>query len=284
IALRWGFAERARLLIEHGVDINTPDNNSYPTFTEGFTPYQSALMRGLPEIADLIKAKGGDARPLPERAQFYAACMSGDEETAQRLKPDHMGHSLETEAELLREAAGNGQLEAVRTMVALGFELSPTGGQTPLHAAAWRGQTEAIKLLLAAGADAKLRDPEHHSPPLGHAFYAQQQAVIEILKEAEMDIFTAASVGNTSQIEARLADDPKWLNARFEDVLQPCSAPCDSTWVTPIWRAAMSDQWNAVKHLLERGADTSQRDPNGRALMDLAKASGQIQLIELLTV
>jgi hypothetical protein len=32
IALRWGFADRARLLIEHGVDINTPDNNYYPTY------------------------------------------------------------------------------------------------------------------------------------------------------------------------------------------------------------------------------------------------------------
>ena len=87
IALRWGFAERARLLIEHGVDINTPDDNSYQTYTMGFTPYQSALMRGLPEIADLIKQRGGDASPLPDLAQFHAACMSGDTQAARRLAP-----------------------------------------------------------------------------------------------------------------------------------------------------------------------------------------------------
>ncbi|CAN0604630.1 unnamed protein product, partial [Ectocarpus sp. 12 AP-2014] len=64
IALRWGFADRARLLIEHGVDIDTPDDNYYPTYTVGYTPYQVALMRGMPEIAALIKARGGRADAL----------------------------------------------------------------------------------------------------------------------------------------------------------------------------------------------------------------------------
>lgn len=283
IALRWGFAGRARLLIEHGVDINTPDDNSYPTFTEGFTPYQSALMRGLPEIAELIKAKGGDAGPLPERAQFYAACMVGDEESAQRLKVKQMGHRQETEAELLREAAGNGQIMAVQTMITLGFELSPKGVQTPLHAAAWRGRTEVIKLLLAAGADAKLRDPEHHSPPLGHALYAQQKGAIAILMEAEMDIFCAASVGSIAQIEARLSDDPQWLDARFAQVLQPSSAPCDSNWVTPLWMAAMNGQWDTVRYLAERGVDISIRDPKGQTISEFAEASEQAELAEFLS-
>ncbi|MEM1264402.1 MAG: ankyrin repeat domain-containing protein [Pseudomonadota bacterium] len=279
IALRWGFAERARLLIEHGVDITTPDTNSYPTFTEGFTPYQSALLRGLPEIAELIKSKGGDASPLPERAQFYAACMSGDLETAQRLKSAHMGHSTGTEAEMLREAAGNGRLDAVRTMIALGFELSPRGSQTPLHAAAWRGQVAVLEVLLAAGADAKLRDPEHHSPPLGHALHAQQKDAIALLMDAEMDIFTAASVGNLSQIEARLADDPNWLDAKFEDVLHPASAPCDTLWVTPVWRAALNGQWDSVKYLVQRGADLSVPNPNGQTLAEYAEECGQTDLL-----
>ncbi len=278
VALRWGFADRARLLIEHGVDINTPDGNDYQTFTEGFTPYQSALMRGMPEIAELVKAKGGNAEPLPERSQFYAACMSGDAETARRLKPNHMGHAPEIEAELLREAAGNGHLRAVQTMIDLGFELSPKGVQTPLHAAAWRGRTEAIKLLLAAGADAKLRDPEHCSPPLGHALYGQQKEAIAILMEAEMDIFLAAAMGKIAQIEARLAEDPDWLNARLGQVLQPASAPSDISWATPLWMAAMRGEWETVKHLVKKGADTSVPDPKGETLAELAKASGQVEL------
>lgn len=278
IALRWGFPDRARLLIEHGVDINTPDDNSYPTFTEGFTPYQSALMRGLPEIAELIKAKGGDAKPLPDRARFYAACMSGDRETAQQLKPVHMGHSLSVESELLTEAAGNGQIEAVQTMIDLGFELSPEGRRTPLHAAAWRGQTDVIKLLLSSGADAKLRDPDHHAPPLGHALHAQQKEAIAILMSADMDIFCAASVGSIAQIDARIAENAECLNMRFKDVLHSSSAPCDTDWATPIWRAALNQQWDAVRHLAQKGADTSVLDPEGRTLADFVKASGQSEL------
>lgn len=72
IALGNGFEERARLLIEHGADLNAPDRY-YQTYTSGHTPYQVALMRGLPDIAALIKEKGGRAEPLGDRELFRAA-------------------------------------------------------------------------------------------------------------------------------------------------------------------------------------------------------------------
>jgi hypothetical protein len=42
----------------------------------GYTPYQVALLRGMPEIAALIKAKGGRSDPLQKAEQFQAACMA----------------------------------------------------------------------------------------------------------------------------------------------------------------------------------------------------------------
>ncbi|MEM9632231.1 MAG: ankyrin repeat domain-containing protein [Pseudomonadota bacterium] len=282
IALRWGFADRARLLIEHGVDINTPDRNYYPTYTVGYTPYQVALLRGMPDIAALIKEKGGNAEPLDEQEQFLAACMSGDFETASKLKPRQMGKAPEKEAELLREAAGNGNLKAVQTMISLGFDLSPKDMQTPMHTAAWRGQVAVIKALLAAGADARLRDPEHFSAPLGHALYAQQREVIDVLMAAPMDIYLAAAMGRIEQMDARLAEDKSWLDAPFSRVRPSPEKECSNDWAPPLWFAAVNGQFEAVTHLLELGADETIADPSGLGIADHADKAGHPEVAKFI--
>ena len=282
IALRWGFSDRARLLIEHGVDLNTPDNNYYPTYTASFTPYQVALMRGLPEIAELIKAKGGISEPLEGPEQFQAACMAGDLDTAKALAPTHMGQEPDKDAELLREAAGNGNLKAVETMIALGFELNSWGTRTALHAAAWRGQLDVIEALLKAGADPKLRDPDHFSPPLGHALYAQNQPVIDVLMNAEMDIFLAAAMGNIQQIDARLAEDQSWINAPFERVRPNRDRDWPNDWAPPLWYAAMNGQVDCARHLLGKGANAEARDPSGVSIAEHAEKAGHLEIAKLL--
>ena len=278
ISLRWGFAERARLLIEHGVDLNFPDNNYYPTYTVGYYPYQVALMRGMPEIADLIKARGGRADPLGGAEQFWAACMAGDLGTARALAGDHMGQEPEKEAELLREAAGNGNLNAVKTMIVLGFDLNPTDAQTPLHSAAWRGHVEVIDALLAAGASSMIRDPMHYSPPLGHALHGAQEGAIARLVDAPMDIYLAAALGRTDQIDARLADDPTWLNAPFASIRPMPEQDWPNDWAPPLWYAAMNGQGDAVRYLLGLGADTSLTDPDGRSIADHAEGAGHSEI------
>lgn len=274
LALQWGFAERARLLIEHGVDINTPDNNYYDTYTRSFKPYQIALLRGLPDIAELIKLKGGDAEPLSGAARFQAACMSGNLREARSLFVSE-DHSPDIHHEMLCEAAGNGNLAAVNTMIELGFDLNPRDRATPLHAAAWRGQVAVIKALLEAGADARQRDPEHYAPPLGHALYAGRQEVIDLLMNAPMDIFMAAAIGNIEQINARLEEDAAWLNAPFSAV-RPCLKKAwPNDWAPPLWYAAVNGQSASVEHLLTLGADPTRAGADGRTLADHADAAGQ---------
>lgn len=281
IALRWGFAERARLLIEHGVDLNTPDNNYYETYTKSFTPYQVALMRGLPDIAELIKSRGGNAEPLSGAAQFQAACMAGNTSEAKLLQPLH-GQNLQSNHEMLCEAAGNGNLPAINTMVELGFELNPKGKSSPLHSAAWRGQAEVLKALLHAGADAKQRDPQHYSPPLGHAFYAQRQDIIDILMNAPMDIFMAAATGNIKQIEARLNEHPGWINAPFSTVRPTLENSWENDWATPLWYAVMNGQIAAVEYLIQAGADPAIEDSAGRSIAEHAALADKTDIAQLL--
>ena len=169
-------------------------------------------------------------------------------------------------------------------MIDLGFDLSPSGAHTPLHAAAWRGQSAVIEVLLKAGADPKLRDPEHFSPPLGHALYGQRQEAIALLMQADMDIFLAAATGTGAQIDARLAEDPGWLNARMERVLPPSDKTCDIAWATSIWMAAMNGKWDMVQALAERGADLTPASPKGKTLAVLASQAGETELAARLAI
>ncbi|MEM6340217.1 MAG: ankyrin repeat domain-containing protein [Pseudomonadota bacterium] len=278
IALRWGFAERARLLIEHGVDIDTPDNNYYPTYTVGHTPYQVALMRGMPEIAELIKVKGGGADPLGGLEQFRAACMSGDLDTAQLLAEEYMGADLDKDREMLREAAGNGNVEALRTMIALGFDLSPRGTRTPLHAAAFKGHLEVVELLVEAGANTALRDPDYDTPSVVHAMHAHQDETVAFLMDCPMDVFAAAALDRIDHLETALRTDRSRVNARFRSVRTGSQENHPRDWATPLWFAAVNGRGEVVNFLLQHGADPSVTDPDGKSIAKHAQDAGQIEI------
>jgi ankyrin repeat protein len=282
IALQWGFADRARLLIEHGVDINSPDNNYYPTYTVGYTPYQAALMRGMPDIAELIAAKGGDTTPLGEFEQFQSACMRGDLEMALELAPEYLGVDPAKDHELLCRAAGNGNVKAVQTMLAVGFELTSLDGHTPLHMAAFRGHKDVIRILIDAGADTRLRDPVYNTPPFVHAMHNFQHETVALLLDHPMDVFAAAAMGKTDQLEAAFERDPDLVNARFQTVRTGSQESYANDWTTPLWFAAMNGRMDVVKFLIQHDADPTISDPMGKTISDYARDAGQDAIAELL--
>jgi ankyrin repeat protein len=87
--------------------------------------------------------------------------------------------------DLLGKAAELDRIEAIGLLVAIGFDLSPTGRRTPLHEAAFHGNLELVRALVELGADPTVRDPHLDSTPAGWADHDQRQDVALYLATLE---------------------------------------------------------------------------------------------------
>lgn len=177
-AAKYNQMERIRLLIEHGVDVNTADKRL------GRTPYELALLHGNTETAEYLLAHGAKQTTLSALDVFGAVCLSGDESQARSLlaKDETLMDQLgDRRVELLHLAAESDKRDAVRLMAKLGFDLNELKRTTPLHHAALAGHLEMVKLLIELGADPLVRDAEFNATPFGWAEYGQKTEVAEFL-------------------------------------------------------------------------------------------------------
>jgi ankyrin repeat protein len=155
------------LLISHGADLRA-------TSRDGLTPFRRAVHCGH-HVAMEFLSRHGAAESLSPDEEFVAACMSGNEHLAKQLaaaRPSIRELPAEFRG-LLNVAAWRGNLEAVQTMLAVGFEVT-WGNEhqaTALHAAAWKGHVPLVQLLLEHGAPLNVKECEFHCTPLEWALH-----------------------------------------------------------------------------------------------------------------
>ncbi|HEV7259891.1 MAG TPA: hypothetical protein VGN82_19060 [Bosea sp. (in: a-proteobacteria)] len=139
-----------RALIEAGADL-TAQNRS------GASVLCFAERLGRNDVVALLRAHGvNEAAPAEER--FIGACARGDEAAAQRLlaaMPDIFSRLSDAQLQAMPQLAALGRIEAVRTMLALGWprEVKTAWHATALNLAIFTGDAVMTRLLLDAGAD-----------------------------------------------------------------------------------------------------------------------------------
>jgi ankyrin repeat protein len=145
-------------------------------------------------------------------------------------------------------AIARDDLNEVVEAVAMGALINANDrfGHSPLHYAAYRGNAYIVDYLLRNGGDPNTRG-NHLSTPLHSAAWGKNQEVVELLLEdgAEVDAQT---------------DEQE----------------------TPVMTATLRGQIETVETLLALSADVHAVDAYGSNLMDLAGASGNIKIVELL--
>jgi ankyrin repeat protein len=129
----------------------------------------------------------------------------------------------------------NGRLVLSRDWAPPGIGMDVT--MTPLHAALTDGRVETARLLIAHGADVHARDSIGRSPLLVAITYCP--SAIELLLNSGVDINEQTRFGAPLLAAARY----QWLYTGDQGI---------------------HDRENAVKILLEKGADPNTRDSDGR--------------------
>ncbi len=111
--------------------------------------HQVALLYGHDAIFAYLLAQS------PPTVQLLAYCASANAEDARQIAAEHpqlVARLPEADQRQLIQAAWSGDLESVKLMAALGFNLHirDDDAMTPLHAAAFHGFVDVISALLAA--------------------------------------------------------------------------------------------------------------------------------------
>jgi len=164
----------ARALVAHGADVNQARG-------DGKTPYAIAVRHGNFDMADLFRRHGARTGTLTPMEEFLGACLAADEPRARAsvsAHPDLLQSMTDDDRSALGDAVKHERADAVRLMVALGFDLKVElgDGGTALHWASWVGRLEMVKLLLSLGASVNVKDKMFGGSPLGWALHGSQNS------------------------------------------------------------------------------------------------------------
>ena len=277
-ALEKRMADRVRLLVEHGADVNRP--------IKGRTPYQWAELGGDPALAQYLVSRGAIEAPLEDVDRLARAIAEVQDDEAKALvdaDPTLVARTEAAHPAMLHEAAGEDRHDAVALMLSLGFDVNRMTSRTPMHEAALHGHIDMARLLLDHGADAMARDPYHHAPPIGWAQYNGKAEMVRFLKAQPLDVFAAASFGVTGRLAEILDRQPALIETAFGTFRGRGRPEPQHDWMTPLAFAVINGQADAVRLLLDRGANARLRDgAAGPSISELALERGNEEIIALL--
>lgn len=277
-SIKNSFFDRVKLLVEAGTDLERTDE-FYDTRTKGKTPLETALIMGEQEIADYLISQGAKTNRISSTTRLLNALSLADEAKTRAIlqeEPELIKELAPQHREILCDAIKRKRFKALDIMIKLGFTLNDNSDRTPLHEAALDGDVNILKKLIEAGADSSLREPTYCQPPLGFAIHVNQQAAIEYLDTQAMDIFTAAVRGNLNQLKSHIETEPASVNQHFDTVRPPLKNALshENDWMTPLIYALSGNKHDAVKLLLDNGADINIKNNQGNGVLEIAQECG----------
>ncbi|MDQ8208060.1 ankyrin repeat domain-containing protein [Coraliomargarita sp. SDUM461003] len=180
-AVKFGYVEIVKALIEFGVDLNEPVN------TVGQRPIDFSISYSQKQIAEVLLDNGAtpDTRLAGEMTPLMSALSGNELEIAQKLldhgaDPTLTSYSGES---LYHWAASSGSSDALEFVKRLGLNINVPNrqGQTALLRSAQRGDVTVVKWLIENGADPTIADRSKRTP-LYWAERNKREGVVDLLQ------------------------------------------------------------------------------------------------------
>ncbi|PWU15918.1 MAG: hypothetical protein C5B50_14510 [Verrucomicrobia bacterium] len=311
VAVRRGYADIAALLIKAGADLEGTDRDGFTALAhaqrrnslpaaeaelssadqEFFAPHIRALKRNNEKIVKLLLDAGAKPPKYPEGspgAAWLTAAVQGNCESLQKLMAEGLDVNTKVRKDngsqrtALMEAAENGQLEAVQLLIRAGARVDEQCGQsweddqnrTALMHAIEAGDCQIVQALLNAGASASIEDGDGRTP----LHYAAERGDVDLIR---MLVKAGAKVDASKKEGTPLGEAVAHVNA-VKALLELGADPNPTTrdGFTPLFVAAQEGCVETVKTLLEAGA----RAPvKGRlSPLEAASAEGHDEIVKLL--
>lgn len=234
----------ARLLIEHGADANFKDSH-------GKTPIYYVPARRS-DLMDLLIGAGAniDAKRFDGISALMMAVCRGETERV---------------AMFLKHAAEFNDKQPFYPLLDRNDPLSP------LQAALWRRHIEVFKVLVQRGADYNAPMRGYGVPILHYAAFMGDCEAVEILVSAGANVHSKDNWGHTAVHEAIRSN----TEASLKTIGILATAGGDLEAVsnigrTPLHEASSHGHANAVRALLNNGAEVDTRTPSGETALHLA--------------
>ncbi len=273
-AARRGDVEQVRLLLAHRARADEKFN--------GKLPWEHATRLGRLEVARLLEEAGAPVTEMDDVGRFISLCMAGDERGARAMLEQAPDLATRAPKDLVHRAVWTKRKEAVKLALDLGFDPNAVEDNAAIHHAGVLAESdEILRILLDHGASLTLRDPWYDSTGIGWAaFFNYTDLRDKLLSEPGICLFDALDYDWLDRIPDILARDPGALERSFAECLSRPPKPDD--WQTPLVRMVVRGKNDAVRLLLDQGANTSARHPDGRSLFEIARYEGLSEIAVLL--
>jgi len=265
-AARRGNLEEIRLLLAHHARMHE--------HFHGKQPWEHAMRFGRMEAARLLEEAGAPVVELDEVGRFVSLCMAGDERGARamlELAPDLPDRAPR---QMVQRAVSTKRKEAVQLALDLGFDPNEVDDNAAIHMAGVLAENdEILRILLAGGASLTLRDPWYDGTGAGWAdFFDFADLRDRLLNQPGVCLFDALDYGRLDRVPEIVAHDPAALERPFAECLT--REPRAEDWQTPLVRMAVRGKTEAVRVLVDLGADCNARPSDGRPLVQVARDLG----------
>ncbi|TMW69792.1 hypothetical protein Poli38472_001948 [Pythium oligandrum] len=280
IAIQESFIDLVKLFVASGVDVNKAEVITY-------LPLREAMQRPeAVEMAKLLLEHGASTQwDYGELSALNAAAETGNFELVKvvlahedktTLTPEALGNTLISACSSWRST------ELVQHLLELGASTAVTDnelGNTALHNACMTGNAVLVKLLLAHGADSNAVNNYGYTTLHTACVNEDNDEVVQLLLDRGVDVNKQVS-GITALVIASCSGAVKTVEKLLAYGVDTTISGEDGS--TVLHRACSQDAPEVIKLLLEHGVDPNVRDVSGNTPLHIAALEERSAVVQVL--